>query len=73
MTPFVIPIARHIRELLAHGVAGNSPIVTIDGGSGSGKTVIAKLIEKLLANPTATSVKILELDWFLKDRKWREA
>jgi len=53
-------------------VAGNSPIVTIDGGSGSGKTVIAKLVQKILA-PGGIQVKILELDWFLKDRRWREA
>jgi len=72
MTPFVIPIVRHIRELLVRGVTGNSPIITIDGGSGSGKTIIAKLVDSLLAK-FGLRVEVLEQDWFLRDVEWREA
>jgi len=80
------PIARGIAEqvirLKEQGV--ETPVITIDGGSGAGKTVIAQEVARYLEeqgyrcarvrdNAGAEIEPCVAADMWLKDRRWRHA
>ncbi|MBU1869487.1 MAG: HAD-IIIC family phosphatase, partial [Candidatus Omnitrophica bacterium] len=59
-------------EAVINRVPGGMPFISIDGGSGSGKTTIAEEVGRYLEEKGYDS-QIIPLDMFLKDRVWRMA
>ncbi|HAZ10581.1 MAG TPA: hypothetical protein DCY56_05710 [Candidatus Omnitrophica bacterium] len=68
------PIAARIgEEIIAKIQAGEAnPVISIDGDSGAGKTILGKEVARYLKEKGYQSVTI-GLDMFLKDRTWRHA
>ncbi|MBW2046503.1 MAG: UTP--glucose-1-phosphate uridylyltransferase, partial [Deltaproteobacteria bacterium] len=65
-------IAANIGRAVKSGVPGNTPLISIDGGSGSGKTTVAGEAAKLSQKFMSDSL-IIPLDMFMRDRAWRLA
>ncbi|MDD5486325.1 MAG: PfkB family carbohydrate kinase [Dehalococcoidales bacterium] len=73
LRPVAEEIAEDVREYLERNLGGSGPvIISIDGGSGSGKTTIAEEVANYLQAQGIITI-IVGLDMFLKDRKWRMA
>ncbi|MFA5337269.1 MAG: HAD-IIIC family phosphatase, partial [Candidatus Omnitrophota bacterium] len=72
LEPIARSIAEQIRSVVETGVPGNMPLISIDGGSGSGKTTIAEEAAKYLSENGIETI-IIPLDIFLRDRTWRLA
>jgi len=72
LQPVAKSIANQIRKAIANGVTENTPLVSLDGGSGSGKSTIAEEVAKILSED-GIETEIIPLDMFLKDRRWRLA
>ncbi|MDO8603183.1 MAG: hypothetical protein Q7O04_04995 [Candidatus Omnitrophota bacterium] len=68
------PIAKGIVEEIIEKIklGRQTPIISIDGGSGSGKTTIAEEVARYLKERGYQSV-IIGLDMYLKNRIWRHA
>lgn len=72
LTPITTELAGKIEEIRRRGAPGDVVTVSVDGGSGSGKTTIGEKIAESLKKHNIQSV-IIPLDWGLKERKWRIA
>jgi len=72
LQPVATTIAKQVRQAIEQGVTGDMPLISLDGGSGSGKSTIAEEVAKILA-ADGIDTKIIPLDMFLKDRIWRLA
>lgn len=71
LEPVCAKIARQVEDSVRNGVPGSTALISIDGGSGSGKTTIAEEVSRFL-KPGMDAV-VIPLDIFLKDRRWRLA
>jgi uridine kinase/nicotinic acid mononucleotide adenylyltransferase len=72
LEPVAREMAKQIKDALGCGIPGDNAMVSIDGGSGSGKTTIAEEVAKYLKE-SGLDTLIIPLDMFLKDRIWRLA
>ncbi|MBM3244336.1 MAG: NAD-dependent epimerase/dehydratase family protein, partial [Candidatus Omnitrophica bacterium] len=73
LEPIAREIAHQIEKKIDEGLEGNIATVSIDGGSGSGKTTIAQEVAKYLKQERELDTEIIPLDMFLKNRIWRLA
>ncbi|MDD4894323.1 MAG: hypothetical protein PHW54_03310, partial [Candidatus Omnitrophica bacterium] len=73
LEPIAKQMANEIGAIRNNAPAGGMMVVSLDGGSGSGKTTIAEEVAKYLLKEYSYEVLIIPLDLMLKERKWRLA
>lgn len=72
LEPIIDRMGEQIIELVGTNHTSEMAVVSIDGGSGSGKTTVANELARYLSS-RGYRCRILGLDMFLKERKWRHA
>ncbi|GAF71868.1 unnamed protein product, partial [marine sediment metagenome] len=73
LEPVAREIAHQVESTIDRGVLGNIASISIDGGSGSGKTTIAEEVAKYLKEERGFDAVIIALDMVMRNRIWRLA
>ncbi|MFH1398322.1 MAG: HAD-IIIC family phosphatase, partial [Candidatus Omnitrophota bacterium] len=72
--PIAKKLAKQINKIVEENTAlADTVKISIDGGSGSGKTTIATAVSRSLKENYGLETIVISLDHFLVDRKWRIA